>query len=129
MVVGKIPRIAQNFEWDSAQEAKFTGAKTASRKVFHFESHGNFNEIGLGNEIHQYLKYSKNNLKRDEILQRYMEGDWLTPDELRYMMLTSTCMEQFIQRNFFQNIVDILDEDFVEKIEVGIADTILDNYK
>lgn len=68
VVVGKIPRITENFEWDKKLEEKFANAKQASRSVFHFESHGNFNEIGLGNEIHNYLKSNKNNLKRDEIL-------------------------------------------------------------
>lgn len=44
-------------------------------------------------------------------------------------MLTSTCLEQFISRKFFQDRVDILDPDFIQKVEVGIADTILENYK
>ena len=58
-----------------------------------------------------------------------MDGDWLTPEELRYLMLTSTCLEQFISRKFFQDRVDILDPNFIQKVEVGIADTILENYK
>lgn len=113
-MVNTSPNIPHTFKWSRALESKFRRKKAVSQSLFHLESDNcNFNQIAMGSQIQQFIKNDKNNLKREETLLRYMDGDWLTPEELRYLMLTSTCLEQFISRKFFQDRVDILDPDFI----------------
>lgn len=45
-----------------------------------------------------------------------MDGESLTAAELKFLSLTSTTLDQFINRNFSQRIIDVLDPELILRV-------------
>jgi hypothetical protein len=88
---------------------------------------GNDSESGWGESIEGSTKKKANSL-RDELLDRYMNGNWMTEQEIKYICMTSITLNYYLDRKFHQNAVNILDPEFIEGIEMNIAEHIIFNY-
>lgn len=70
----------------------------------------------------------KNNNLRDQLLDKYMNGHWMTLEEIKYICMTSVTLNLFLNKKFYQKASDILDPDFINEIEINIADQITRSY-
>lgn len=80
-----------------------------------------FLDNGIGPIIQKTLNTGNSEKKRTLILERYMQGEWLTAEELRYLMLTSVSLEQFINKKYLQNIANLLDPKFIKNVKKLIS--------
>lgn len=57
-----------------------------------------------------------------------MNGEPLKKEELKFLALTSENLNVYLNRKEYQDAVNILDIDFIRKVEVAIAEDIIDSY-
>lgn len=54
--------------------------------------------------------------KKDHLLDRYADGEWLTAEELKLLANTSELLNSCIDRKFMQNAVDVIDKDIISNV-------------
>ena len=109
--VQKVSRQAQNFN------------DNEDRPCFNVYNEGD----GSDYEDEQDTQKKTTNL-RDELLNRYMSGEWMTVQEIKYICMSSLTLNKFLDRKFHQGATNILDPEFIEGIEMDIAEQIIYSY-
>ena len=61
-------------------------------------------------------------------MQKYMQRDELTADEIRYLDLTSKLNEVFLDKRFYQKMANTLSSEVIMRLESDLIDQILGNY-
>lgn len=109
--VQKVSRQAQNF------------SDNEDRPCFYV-----YNENDGSDFEDEQLTQKKTNNLRDELLDRYMSGEWMTVEEIKYICMSSLTLNKFLDKKFHQRATDILDPEFIEGIEMNIAEQIIYSY-
>lgn len=65
---------------------------------------------------------------REHLMNKHTNGEILNEEELRYLDLTSDLTHLFIDKNYYQNMVNIVSKETIMRIESDLIDQILDNY-
>jgi len=66
--------------------------------------------------VRAYFKIHDIEANREELIEKVVDGVILTPHELNFLTLTSPTLSNFIDKDLFQNVVDILDPRFIDNV-------------
>ena len=97
-------------EWNEDLENQYNKIQWNARQLFFDEASGtHWRNIGLVNIVQANLKEYKKSQEKNHIMTRYKEGDWLTSEELKFLVNTSNLLNSCLDKKYFQNIVNSLD--------------------
>ena len=65
---------------------------------------------------------------REKVLKKHMDGRLLTDYEIKYLALTSESLNRFLDKKHYQKSLNFLTKDFVEQVEMTIAEEIIGEY-
>lgn len=79
-----------------------------------------------------YQKLKNSNAQtnlRDFLMEKFMDRQWISDEELRYLTYTSQFGQKFLDKPFFQQSVTSISPGVKSEVEMIIADGILDEYR
>ena len=113
-------KLSPRFMWDKEKEEEFKEHRKKAIKTWNYETKSaSYTMNGVGPLMQRTTKGIATGKKREMLIRRHMDGEWLTVAEIRYLMLTSLSLEQFINKEFYQDCVDVLDPGFLEKVKIS----------
>ncbi|EGR30598.1 IQ calmodulin-binding motif family protein, putative [Ichthyophthirius multifiliis] len=119
----------ENF-WDNKKEKQFKQYRLDKKQLYYNEvNSSSWNDVGFLPFVQRYIINMKKQMQRDHLLNKYAEGENLTIEELKLLANTSELLNSCIDKKFMQNAVDIIDEDVISNLELGLAEDILKNYE
>ena len=86
------------------------------------------NDAGMGSLIQRMVYKSRASELRDNILENYFDGKTLTEKEVQFLALTSQELNKFIDKEQYQRFVNRFSSDFINQLEINIAEQILSDY-
>lgn len=115
--------------WDEEKEKEYKERKGQSKKfLFDIVKSVKYIDCGFSNGIQKILNNDQVKDYRLQLLLKHMDGIVLTSSELKYLALTSETLNRFLDRKDYQQCTNILENEFIDDIEMCIAQEILDNY-
>ena len=110
--------------WNDNLEQEYNSRIENFSKKF-FLGNANCSNVGLFFMIRDLIDIDKSTNLREEILNKYIDGTALYPDELRYLTLTSPTLNKFLDKKEYQKQVNFLDPELIERIEFELVNRIL----
>lgn len=125
----KIDSVPDVGDWDDQKEAGFHRAISSHKFGEIKEAKApHFFDIGMKDQWREIKKSSKMMNLRQFLLNKYMDRQWITDDELRYLTYSSKLGNRFLDRKLYQNIVNSISVDVKSEVEMMIAEEILSDY-
>ncbi len=66
---------------------------------------------------------------REELMQRWLCLETLTPEELKFLADTNELLNKHLDRKHVQNVVQLLDREVLDELELRIADEVIEKYE
>lgn len=125
---GKLPKPTRS--WSKTKEVSYLNAiKTFGES--HNESSGPTNHsvnIGLFFMIREINVFDKTKNLREDLLDKYIDGNQLEEAELKYLALTSPTLNMFLDKKFYQRKVNFIETEFWDSIETQLVNRIILSY-
>ena len=86
-------------------------------------------DSSLFKTIQSFLKSDRLMETRESLLNRYNDGHFLTERELRFITMTSESMNKLMDKQWFQNAVDLIDADWLFELEFKVVKNILNEFQ
>jgi hypothetical protein len=119
-----------NHSWSKTKEDSYINAiKTLGDA--HNESSGPNNHyvnIGLFFMIREINVLDKTKNLREDLLDKYIDGNQLEEAELKYLALTSPTLNMFLDKKFYQRKVNFIETEFYNSIETQLVNRIILSY-
>jgi hypothetical protein len=118
------------FDWDQADEQDYKGYIHRIKEGLTLISKGspNWSNLGTRHKINALNGLYRNKLQRDEIIERYMNRDWVTAEEVKFIANTSKVTSQCIDKEMIQRTVSQANPEVIAQLEFEIAEKIINNY-
>lgn len=87
-----------------------------------------FEDCGFSHFIQEILNNGQVKNLREKLLEKYIDGNWLTYKEIKYLDLTSEYLNMFLDKNIFKFAVQLLERECIDGIEMMIGNEIIDEY-
>lgn len=116
-------------EWSASKEQLFKQRKKECRDLLKYAATGqNYSDICMSEYIHNMVYDNRATDLRESILNKYLDGMLLTDQETRLLALTSKEINRFIDRNSYTQYIQMFDPEFIQHLEINIAEQILEDY-
>lgn len=123
--------IPNKYFWNKRKENIYQHNKSYSKDWLKHSAPNksvNYEDIGFSNFIQDILNNGQIKDLRDALLDKYMDGQWVTYKEIKYLDLTSEHLNMFQEKNIFKYAVQLLERECIEGIEMMIGNEIIDEY-
>ena len=118
------------FNWTPDRETSFqetrANAKTKHVKAINVSNWYELAFLPMVQEININFKKFK---QRDLKLQKFAEGEFLSADDLKFIVDTSDLLNSCVDKEFLQDAIDVIDEQVIRNLELYLAENILMNYE
>lgn len=129
-VVNQVRGIPEKIEWNKEKDELFDEKrKQARHQLVYLCNSSSWNEVGFSKFINEIRFNDQNKNIRENLINRYMGGEWLTEAEIRYIAVTSDGLNRFLDREYFNNAIQLLDEEAIDDMEMKIAENIISQYR
>lgn len=123
-------QLKEIFNWNEKRERSFQEArsdvKTKHSKEINVSNWYELAFLPMVQEINLDFKKLK---QRDIKMQKFAEGNYLIPEDIKFLVDTSDLLNSCIDRKFLQDSVDIIDEEVYKNLELYLSENILMNYE
>ncbi|EGR33168.1 IQ calmodulin-binding motif family protein, putative, partial [Ichthyophthirius multifiliis] len=112
--------------WTQDKEDIFKQQKNVKKKLYTYEvSSSSWNSVGFLPFVQKYFMNMKKQMQRDHLISKFSEGEVLSDEELKLLANTSKLLNACINKKFVQSAVDIIDDDIIANLELGLAENII----
>lgn len=106
------------YEWNTNREKQFkenceTAKKMYSKKI----SSSNWYELAFLPMVQEINLDFKKKKQRDLKLEKYGEGEYLTAEELKFIVDTSLLINSCIDKKFLKSALEIIDDEVIKNVE------------
>lgn len=117
MSIGKTTVFPKNYQWTMENEKTFQEDKDKAKHLLHsLVNSSAFSENGLSQFVQNIINNDQAKDLREKLLNKYLDGNWMTIQEIKYLAMTSLTLNKFLDKKFYQNATDILEPEFIEGV-------------
>ena len=121
--------IPENFAWDATKESEYKKLQhTSKAQLQHTVNTSKWTDCGQSKFIQSILNDDQVKNLREVLLDKYVDGQFLTAHEIRYLAQTSETLNRFLDKKKYQQAVDLMERDCIEDIEMMIGNSIINEY-
>jgi len=111
-----------NIQWDQKREEEYQCLRVQAKDdLCAIARSVKYIDCGFSNCIQKVLNNDQVKDLRNQLLNRYMDGRSLTPQELKYLALTSETLNRFLDKKEYQHCADILEPEFISTVRLVLT--------
>ena len=111
----------EGFEWDEKKEKTYQSLANNVKRIFNDElKHSNFGCVGIYMFILVNYKMGLNfgdldnkQPSRDVLMDKFLNGDHLSENELLFLINTSTLLNSCIDKKFIKSVIEVTNKDII----------------
>lgn len=106
-----------DLEWDEAIEKKYRKAKEEAKSIFWNEvQSSSFDNVGVMHIIQNLTQEQKKKKDRVILLEKYSDGQELSPEEMKFLCDTSKLLNACLDKNYIQRATRLLEEKMINYV-------------
>ncbi|CAD8156654.1 unnamed protein product [Paramecium pentaurelia] len=117
-------------QWNPILEAKFQKERLKAQYTYNSAiNSSNFNQVAFMQIFDQVKIDDPVYLQREVKMQKYMNGDWLTPQEMKFLANTSELLNKCVDQKQVKKVVMHIKEKQIYDLENYLAQQIIQNHQ
>ncbi|CAD8159923.1 unnamed protein product [Paramecium octaurelia] len=117
-------------QWNPLLEAKFQKERMKAQYTYNSAiNSSNFNQVAFMQIFDQVKIEDPVYLQREVKMQKYMNGDWLTPQEMKFLANTSELLNKCVDQKQVKKVVMHIKEKQLYDLENYLAQQIIQNHQ
>lgn len=118
-----------DLSWNEYLEKKFQREKYRAKHAYCNKiPSSNFNQMGFMAIFDQLEIEDPVHLQREVKMAKYANGDWLSPQEMKFLANTSELLNRCVDQNMIKRAVQHLKKNEISKLETLLSEQIVDNF-
>lgn len=115
--------------WNDNDERKFQEIKNINKSKFINKlKSSNLNDLSLYPFINDLKSFENNAKFKNYLLEKFMDGQWITKEELNYLTVTSEFTNKILDKRYYNYKISKLNPKVINKLEVEISNDIINKH-